>query len=155
LSGADPKNALLQQGLAIAYVNTASAMSSGGHFKEGLNHAGKGLEIMRGLVASAPQNAVQKRILAEMLVARGTILIHAGKPNAAISELESARALYLSLSKAGSKDLATSVAACDVKLGEAASQAGHDAEAVANFARALMIVKPLVTNDSLDIEALY
>lgn len=155
ITRADPKNALLRQGLAIAYVNTATAVARVGSTKESLDYSSKGLEIMRSLVASAPQNAVQKGILAAMLAARGTILTGAGKPDAAISELESARSIYESLYKAGSEDQQTSVAACDVKLGEAATQAGHDAAAAGYFGRALTIVKPLVANESPDLDALY
>jgi hypothetical protein len=155
LSLSDPKNALLRQGLAIAYVNTATAVTRAGSTQEGLEYSSHGLDIMRSLVASAPQNAVQKSILAAMLAARGTILMGAGKPEAALSELDSARSIYQSLAKAGSEDQQTNVAACNVKLGEAASQAGHDAGAISYFGQALTIIRPLVANESADIEALY
>jgi non-specific serine/threonine protein kinase/serine/threonine-protein kinase len=155
LSREDPKNALLRQGLAIAYVNTATAVMKIGNTKESLGYSGKGLEIMRSLVESAPPNAVQKRIYAAMLAARGTILIGAGKPNAAISDLDSARSIYESLDKAGSEDQQTNVAACEVGLGKAATQAGYDAQAADYFARALTIVKPLVASKSADLNALY
>lgn len=152
---ADPKNALLRQGLAIAYVNTATAIARVGNAKESLEYSSRGLEIMRSLVASAPQNAVQKNILAAMFAARGTVLIGAGKPEAAISELESSRSIYESLEKAGSADQRTNVAACNVKLGEAATRAGHDAAAAVYFGQALKIVKPLVANGPADLDALY
>jgi len=155
LNRADPKNALLRQGLAIAYVNTASAVAKAGNTNESLEYSSLGLEIMRSLVASAPQNSVQKSILAEMLAARGTILIGAGKPEAAISELDNARSLYESFSKDGSRDQRTNVAACDVKLGEAALKAGHDAAAAGYFDRALAVVKPLLANESPEPDALY
>ena len=155
LSRADPKNALLRQGLAIAYVNTATAVARLGNNKQSLEYSGRGVEIMRSLVASAPKNAMQKSILAQMLAARGTILMGAGKPEAAISELDNARSIYESLYKAGSEDQQTNVAACDVKLGEAATQAGHDAAAAGYFGQALTIVKPLVAIESADLDALY
>ena len=155
LCRADPKNALLRQGLAIAYVNTATAVARVGNTKESLEYSSRGLEIMRSLVASAPQNAVQKGIFAAMLAARGTILNASGKPDAAISELDSARSIYESLSKAGSGDQQTNIAACDVELGKAATQAGRDAEAAGYFGQALRIVKPLVANEAADLDALY
>jgi len=56
LNRADPKNALLRQGLAIAYVNTATAVMKTANTKESIEYSSRGLEIMRSLVASAPQN---------------------------------------------------------------------------------------------------
>jgi len=100
LNQADPKNALVQQGLAIAYVNTASALSRAGNRKESLTYAAKGVHLMRGLVASAPQNRPQKSILAAMLAARGTILITAKQPTSAIESLEELRSAYESLTGA-------------------------------------------------------
>jgi tetratricopeptide (TPR) repeat protein len=155
LNRADPKNALLRQGLAIAYVNTATAVMRTGDTRESLDYSGRGLEIMQGLVAAAPQNAAQKNILAAMLAARGTILMGAGKPDDAISQLDSARSIYELLVKAGSEDQQTNLAACDVKLGEAATQAGNHAAAAGYFGQALTIVKPLVANEPADLDALY
>ncbi len=155
LNRTDPKNALLRQGLAIAYANTATAMANAGNIKESLEYSSKGMEMMRSLVAAAPQNAVQKSILAGVLAARGTILIGAGKPEAAILELESARSIYESLHGAGSEEQRTDVAACDVKLGQAATRAGQPAAAAGYFDQALAIVKPLIANESADLDALY
>ena len=62
LNRADPQNALIRQGLAIAYANTATALSRAGDVKESLEYVNKGIEIMRGMVSAAPQNWKQKSI---------------------------------------------------------------------------------------------
>jgi len=46
------------------------------------------------------------------------------------------------------------VAACEVKLGEAATHAGDNAVAASYFGRALTIVKPLVAKETPDLDAL-
>ena len=134
LNWGDPKNALLRQGLAIAYVNTATARARTGVTTQALGYAGTGVEMMRGLVASAPENRAQKRILAAMLTARGTILISAKNGDSAIEPLGEARVIYESLSKP--EDPHIEAAACDVKLGEAAALGGHEEAAATYFRRA-------------------
>jgi hypothetical protein len=64
-----------------------------------------------------------------MLVARGTILTAANKPDSAITQIENARTIYQSLHDAGSVSQAN-MAACDVKMGEAAAKARRDQNAV-------------------------
>ncbi len=155
LNRVDPKNALLRQGLAIAYVNTATAWARVGKTETALDYSGKGVEIMRALVAAAPQNTRQQGKLAAILAARGTILISAKKSDAALTEFESARSIYESLYKAGAADQRANVAACDVKLGEAAAQAGRDQAAAERFHQALTIVETLIATEPPDLDALY
>lgn len=155
LNRADPKNALLRQGLAIAYVNTATAAIRVGRTSQALDYSNKGLEIMRGLVSSATQNAFQRGIFAAMLLAHGTILTEANRPDAAITEFENARAIYESLYKAGSSDNHAVIAACDVKMGEAVARAGRDKAAGEHFRQALSIAEPLISADASDLDALY
>ncbi|PYX28024.1 MAG: hypothetical protein DMG80_17410 [Acidobacteria bacterium] len=152
---ADPKNALLRQGLAITYVNTATAWNRVGKLETALDYSSKGLEIMRGLVAAAPQNAQQRGILAAVMAARGTILMSAKNSDAAIAMFEGARTLEESLYKAGTTDKASAVAACDVKLGEAAAQAGHDQLAADYFQQALRVAEPLISTETADLDAVY
>jgi serine/threonine protein kinase/Skp family chaperone for outer membrane proteins len=151
---ADPKNALLQQGLAITYMNTAASSARAGKLAPAMDYSGRGLEIMRKLVASAPEKAFQRGIFAATLVVRGTILTAANQPEAAITEIERGRSIYESLYKAGTTDYAN-VAACDVKLGEAAIKAGEAGKAADYFHRALTIVEPLISTQSSDLDALY
>ena len=108
---------------------------------------------MRALVASAPSNAHQRYILAAMLVARGTILTGAHSPEAGLAEFENARSIYESLNK-GAGDKRNEIAACDVKMGEAAAQVGS-AKAADYFHRALAIAEPLIASESADLDSLY
>lgn len=155
INRADPKNALLSQGLAIAYINTATAFERIGKIDEALEYSAKGLDIMRTLVSSAAQNAYQRHIFAAMLAARGTILMSAKKPEAAIPEFESARSIFESLYHGGAMDKLSSVAACDVKIGEAREQAGNDQAASESYRQALAIVNPLIAGENPDLDALY
>jgi serine/threonine protein kinase len=155
LTRADPKNVLLRQGLAIAYSNAAGSHLRAGHINVALDDSAKALDVMRPLFSAATPNAFQRTIFAAMLGARGTILTVAGKPDAAITELESARSIYESLQKAGSMDNHANVAACDVKSGEAAVMAGHDQLAESYFHRALKLVEPLLAAEPPDLDALY
>ncbi len=153
LSAADPKNALLRQGLAIAYVNTAAAISRNGDIVKSLEYDGKGLQLMRDLVASVPANTVQRNILAEMLVARGTVFIKASRPDAAIADLESARSIYEALYKPGEDR--TLFASCEIKMGEAAARAARDQDAAEYFHQALRIVEPLIAHPDASLDGLY
>jgi hypothetical protein len=56
----DPKNTYFQQSIAIAYSNTAHAMSETSRNAQSLDYMEKGLQIMRDLVASAPENRQQR-----------------------------------------------------------------------------------------------
>jgi len=150
----DPQNALLRQGLAIAYMNTAGSKSRAGRINEALEDSKKGLEMMQELAGSAPENAFQKGILAAMHVVRGTILTAAGQPSTAIPLLERAKSIYSALSASGGINV-SNVAACDVKLGEAAVRAKNYAKAADYFDSALEVVRPLVGREPADLDALY
>ncbi|MGH9410330.1 MAG: protein kinase domain-containing protein, partial [Vicinamibacterales bacterium] len=108
---ADPRNVLLRQGLAITYANTASSAMRRRDMAVALDDSSRALEIMRALVASAPATAFQRGVFAAIHIVRGTVLMTANRPDAAIPEIEQARTIYESLSKAGSMNLAN-VAAC-------------------------------------------
>jgi non-specific serine/threonine protein kinase/serine/threonine-protein kinase len=151
---ADPRNALLQQGLAITYMNTANSCARAGRIKQGLDYSKRALDIMQPLVAAAPEKSFQRTILAAMLVIRGTILTTANQPEAAIPEIEHGRSIYESLSKSGSTNI-VNVAASDVRLGQAAAKAGHEQRSEDYFRRALAAVEPLISGASQDLDALY
>jgi eukaryotic-like serine/threonine-protein kinase len=154
LVGADPKNALLQQGRAITYMNTAASCSRAGKISKALEYSSRGLEIMQGLVSSAPKEAFERSIFAAMLVMHGTILTAAGRAEKAIPEIERGRSMYEFLAKAGVTNPAN-IAASNVKLGEAAMRAGHEDKAAESFHQALIIAEPLMTSDPPDLDALY
>src|ERR1022692_3657318 len=106
-------------------------------------------------VASAPQKAYQQGKFAGTLAARGTILIYANRPEAAIADLESARSIYESRNMEGTTYKRTNVAACDVKIGEAAARTQNDQAAADSYHQALMIVEPLISTETADLDALY
>src|SRR5262249_52939247 len=85
---------------------------------------------------------------------RGTVLMTANQPDAAMPEIEQARAIYESLAEAGSMNRAN-VAGCDVKLGEAAAKAGRDRTAAEHFREGLAISEPLISTEPADLDALY
>jgi serine/threonine protein kinase len=155
LTVADPKNALLRRGLAIAYSNTAAASVRAGKIGLALEYSNKSVDIMRTLVASEPQKAYQQGKFAGMLVARGTILISANRPEPAIADFESARSLYESRNMEGTTYKRTNVAACDVKIGEAVARMQHDQAAADSYQQALVIVEPLIAMENADLDALY
>lgn len=150
----DPQNVLLRQGLAITYINTAASRARAGDISNALADSKKGLEIMSALVASAPEKAFQRGIFAAMLVIRGTVLTAANQPDSAIPEIERGRSTYESLVKTGAKN-ASSVAACEDKLGEAEAKAGRDQNAAEHFRKALAIAEPLISTEQPDLDALY
>lgn len=139
----------------IAYINTAAAYVRAGQVELAINDSTKGVEIMRALVASAAPKAFQRIIFAAILAVHGTILTAAGKTDAAITDLESARSIYESFYEAGSMDNHANVAACDVKLGEAAAKADRDQQAQSYFHQALTLAEPLTTTEPPDLDALY
>jgi eukaryotic-like serine/threonine-protein kinase len=155
LTRADPKNALLRRGLAIAYNNTAAASVREGKIELALEYSNKSAEMMRALVASEPQKAYQQGKFAGTLVTRGTILIAANRPEGAIADFESARSLYESRNMEGTTYKRTNVAACDVKIGEAAAQMKNEQAAADSYRRALMIVEPLISMENADLDVLY
>jgi tetratricopeptide (TPR) repeat protein len=155
LARADPKNALLQQGVAIAYSNTAAAFVRVGKIELALEYSNKSVDIMRTLVASAPQKSYQQGKFAGTLVTRGTILISANRPEAAIADFERASSIYESRNMEGATYKRTNVAACDVKIGEAAVRMRNDQAAADSYHQALMIVEPLISTENADLNALY
>jgi tetratricopeptide (TPR) repeat protein len=119
-----------------------------------LEDSRRALEIMRVLVASASPTAFQRVIFAGIHVVRGTVLTAAHQPDAALSEIEQARAIYEALARAGSMNRAN-VAGCDVKSGEAAAAARRDRAAAEYFQEALSIAAPLISTEPPDLDALY
>jgi len=145
----DPKNNLLQRGLAIACMNTATSCSRTGRHGLALDYSERALQLMRNLTSAAPERGYGNRELAIMLVIRGLILTAARQPDAAIVEIERGRSIYESLYKAGAGEQ-VNVAAADVKLGEADFRAGRDDAATRYFQEALKIAEPLIVNNNLD-----
>lgn len=154
MEGADPRNALLRRGLAIAYMNTADACSRAGRMAMALDYSNRGLEIMRPQVADGPKGGYEQVVYAAMLLIRGTILTEAKQPEAARPVLEETRTIYEALAKSGSMSR-VNAAAAGAKLAEAFAAGGHLREAESEFQRALHILEPLVSGADSDLDALY
>jgi serine/threonine protein kinase len=153
----DPQNTLLQQGLAIAYVNTATGLGKARKTAQSLEYMDASLKIMQAIVAAAPQNVQQRSILAGIYGARGSNLIQVHKPDAALKEFHEARAIYESFYKAdpSDKDASVNVASCSKRMGEAASAAGNSKLAADYFRQTLVIVEPLISTQKPHLAALY
>jgi serine/threonine protein kinase/tetratricopeptide (TPR) repeat protein len=154
LVAADPKNALLQQGLAIASTNVAASAVRAGKIEMALDYSSRALERMRPLASSGPKNAFQQYVFAAILVMRGTILVAARQPEAARTEIEHGRSIYEALFKAGNMT-EVNAAAAGVKLGEALAAAGNGREAANAFHEALATLEPLNAAQSPNLDALY
>jgi len=154
LVAADSKNALLQQGLAIASTNTAASAVRAGKIGMALDYSNRALERMRPLASSGPKNAFQQHVFAAMLIARGTILIAAKQTEAARAEIEHGRSIYEALFKAGNMT-EVNAAAASVKLGEALAAEGDGRKAAGSFHDALAILEPLNAAQPPNLDALY
>ena len=153
----DPRNTLLQQGSAIAYANTATQLGKTGDLPLSLTYMNKALEIMRGVVASAPQNEQQRRILAAIVVARASTLMKASKSEASLKAFDEGRAIYLSFYNAdpNDSDSLENVAACREKMAEAAARDGNIRLAREYFHQALAIVESLFTTSKPSAQGYY
>lgn len=152
----DPKNILVQQSLAIAYINTAIQLCKAGHTAQSLEFTKNSLEIMRGVVAAAPENKQQRGTLAAITVAGASIFLRLDKPKDALKEFEAARAIYESLHSADpAAGPSLEAAACKEKMGEAEVRLGNAKLGEEYLYQALAAVEPLLSTQKPDLAALY
>jgi len=153
----DSQNALFQLGLAIAYANTANESSKMGRYDQNLGYIQKSDQIMRVLVASAPDNKRQRGILAAILLTNGITLGNLGKLDAALKNLEEAREAFESLRKSDSTDheIPMRAVTCTEKMAEAASHSGSSKLAAEYFREVLREVEPELMKQNPDASALY
>lgn len=146
LSRKDPKNASMEQHLAIGYINAALALARTGQVKRSIEDWTKGVELMRRLSASAPENKAQRHYLASSMGAGGIVFLRAHRPEDAIKQFDEARAVDQSLRDAGVAtpfDVAN-MAECIEKMGEASAMEGNTNKAEKYFHEALAIAEPLL-----------
>jgi eukaryotic-like serine/threonine-protein kinase len=157
LALADPKNTYFQQGLAIAYANTANELSKLGRYAQSLDYIGKSDQIMRALVASAPENKQQQGYFAAIVSTNGVTFGNLGKLDAALKDLNEARASFESLQKTDSHDHGIPIRAlsCTEKMGEAASRAGNSKLAADYFHQVLKEVEPELAKQNADASVPY
>jgi non-specific serine/threonine protein kinase/serine/threonine-protein kinase len=157
LALADPKNTLFQQGFAIAYANTANELSKMSRYPQNFGYVEKSDQIMRALVALAPENKQQRGLLAALLVTNGITWGNLGKLDAALQDLEEARASFELLDKTGSPGHEISIRAltCTEKMGEAASHARSSKLAAEYFHQVLKGVEPELAKQNPDPSVPY
>ncbi|HUD66484.1 MAG TPA: protein kinase [Candidatus Sulfotelmatobacter sp.] len=140
-AAADPENALLQQGLAIAYANVSDY--------------DRGLEVGKKLVAKDPRNVQKRLILAAIYVNRGDDLLKRHESTRAADDFASACAIFRELRTPDTGDeIDRAVAECTFKAGYAALQSGRTQAADADFHESLTLTERFLPKDSLDREVL-
>ena len=154
---ADPKNTYFQQGLAIAYGNTANELSKAGRYSQSLGYIENSDHIMRALVVLTPENRQQRGLFAALLVMNGITLGNLGKLDAALRDLEEARLSFDSLRASDPTDhgLPISSLTCTEKMGEAAAHSGNSKLAEEYFHQVLKEVEPELAKQNPDPSVPY
>jgi tetratricopeptide (TPR) repeat protein len=153
---ADPENALLRQGLAIAYANVGWEEGMTGDRTGSLSSMDLSLEVMKNLVTSSPQNVQQKLVLAAIYVDRGDNFLRWRELDRATVEYEKACTTYRELrTPDAASQIDTAIADCNSRGGYAALRAGKTDAADAAFQRALTLVESFLSKDKPELDALY
>jgi serine/threonine protein kinase len=151
----DPKNTLLQRGLAIEYGNVATRLSETGDAAGSVAYMQKGMEMMRALVTSSPQNTRDRGILGEFYLASGSNMMRAHKPEAALKDFGEGCAIIKSQVEAGHGRSQAGLAACVRLMGQAEAQSGNATQASDYYHQTLNIVEPMLADSGAQPEALY
>jgi eukaryotic-like serine/threonine-protein kinase len=153
----DPQNALLRQGLAIAWVNVGNAIGRDGNRKDGLTDIGKGIDLMQAIIRANPKNQQQRGILAAMHVTRAENLAASRKWPEVLKEYEAALDIYDALYKLDASNQAAQLnaAASKAAIGAAMNQMSKVNLAQENLRQALAVVEPFVAAKTPDQQALY
>jgi eukaryotic-like serine/threonine-protein kinase len=140
-AAADPENALLQQGLAIAYANVSDY--------------DRGLEVGKKLVAKDPENVQKRLILAAIYVNRGDDLLKRHVSDRASDDFASACAIFREVRTPDTSDeIDRAIAECTFKGGYAALQSGRTQAADAYFHESLTLTERFLPRLGLDREVL-
>ncbi len=137
----EPRNALLRQGLAIAYSNVGDAQSK-------LNLvADAGASLQEAVATMSPlsgpeANAMQRQIFAQMQLALGKHFSRAGQLGPAIDAFKAALAILGDT--AGTR---TARADGEIGLADAQLRSGRAADAAAGFTHALALAQTPATGD--------
>jgi eukaryotic-like serine/threonine-protein kinase len=136
-AAADPENALLQQGLAIAYANVSDY--------------DRGLEVGKKLVAKDPRNVQKRLILAAIYVNRGDDLLKRHESTRAADDFASACGIFRELRTPDTGDeIDRAIAECTFKAGYAALQSGRTQAADGDFHESLTLMERVLARESLD-----
>lgn len=152
----DPHNALLQQGLAIAYANVGTQAGVAGKKVQSFESLDKSFAIMKDVVAASPQNLQQEGKLAAIYESRGDNLLRWHEFQSAEQEYERAFAIYEKMG-AGASNTGVHLwaADCKSKIGNATLKAGDAITAAAAFQQSLNLAKPFLSSEKPDLTALY
>jgi tetratricopeptide (TPR) repeat protein len=157
LSSADPRDELMQRGVAIAELNLGTQLALVGERQEGLRALDDSVAIAQSMVAANPGNLRQISTLAGMYEGRGDVRMHLREPQLAASDYAKACELYTRAHSADPGDEGDVVLAaeCRTRHGRALlRQHGTDA-AARDYQQALILLKALVSVANADVDALY
>jgi eukaryotic-like serine/threonine-protein kinase len=138
----DPRNVLLQQGLAIAYVNVGDAEARLGNSAGGFADMYQGLTIMKTILNADP-NAEQRSIVAQMHISLANNLAGTRRFPEAGREYGIALHIFEDMHPdSNDVDALTYIAACEVGIADAQRRSRDLRSAAANFQAALTLTKP-------------
>lgn len=157
LLNADPRNELMQRGVAMADLNVGTQLALGGESTAGLRAVDEGVTIAQSMVAADPKNLRDVSTLAGMYEGRGDVHMQLHEPQLAEAEYSKACALYEQARSADPGDAGDSVLAaeCRTRLGRALLSQRRAEPAVKSYQQALVLLKPLLSVANPDVDALY
>jgi serine/threonine protein kinase/tetratricopeptide (TPR) repeat protein len=157
LLNADPRNELMQRGVAIADLNLGTQLALGGESTSGLRALGEAVTIAQSMVAADPKNLRDVSTLAGMYEGRGDVRLQLHEAQLAQADYGKACDLYEQARSADPGDAGDSVLAaeCHTRMGRALLSQRRTEAAVKDYQQALDLLKPLLTVRNPDVDALY
>jgi serine/threonine protein kinase len=157
LLSADPRNELMQRGVAIAQLNLGTQLVLGGESAAGLPALDESVAIVQSMVAANPQNFRDISTLAGMYEGRGDVRMHLRDGHLAAADYSKACELYERARSADPGDAGDKVLAaeCHTRLGRALLSQGRTEAAAEAYQQALVLLKPFLTQANPDVDALY
>ena len=157
LLSSDPRNELMQRGVALAQMNLGTQLVLSGELAAGLPALDEGVAIMQSMVAANPQNFREISTLAGGYEGRGDVHMHLLEGRLAAADYAKAcewyeRARSTDPGDAGDEVLA---AECHTRLGRALLSQGRAEAAAEAYRQALVLLKPLLTVANPDVEVEY
>jgi tetratricopeptide (TPR) repeat protein len=157
LLSADPRNELMQRGVAIAQLNLGTQLVLGGESAAGLPALDESVAIVHSMVAANPRNFRDVSTLAGMYEGRGDARMHLREGRLAAADYAKACELYERARSADAGDAGDKVLAaeCHTRLGRALLLQGRTDAAAEAYQQALVLLKPFLTLANPDVDALY
>ena len=157
LLSADPRNELMQRGVAMAELNVGTQLVLGGESTDGLRALDDGVRIAQSMVAADAKNLRDLSTLAGMYEGRGDVRMQLHQPQLAEADYAKACELYEQARTADPGDAGDRVleAECHTRLGRALLSERRTEGAVKSYQQALTLLKPALSVTSPDVDALY